>query len=363
MHDFETNTAAIAGDASGIVSIVSLVPLSPEARRRIEAVEPSVRLTMAEGWFDGEIRRTWGDHTADAYLRPGSTGAGTREERSELLATAQIILAGFPVPIDLRARSPRLRWVHQTPAGASNLHRCDLWGSDVVVTTSRGLGNTLAIAEYVIAAFLHFARDLHRAEDDRRRGGFRRHQYRPTLLAGKTACVVGVGGIGAEVGRLGAALGMQVVGTRRSPRAALPEGFHHVGRPDELAELLARSRFVAICCQWTPETDGLIGAAELAALPDDAVLVNVARGEIVDAEALAAALPRLRGVALDVYAGEFDRPPPTELWQHPRVLITPHTSGGADTRSARPVELFCRNLSAFLDGRTLENAIDWERGY
>ncbi len=343
--------------------VVSLVPLSPDAKRRIEAVDPSVSLTMADGWFDGEIRETWGDYGANAYLRPGSTGVGTRHERTELLATAEVILAGFPVPIDLRARSPRLRWVHQTPAGASNLHRCDLWGSDVVVTTSRGLGNTLAIAEYVIAAFLHFARDFHRATDDRHRGEFDRRHYRPTLLAGQTACVVGIGGIGAEVGRLAAALGMEVVGTRRSPSPDPPEGFVHVGRPDELHELLARSRFVAVCCQWTAETDGLIGEAELAVLPDDAVLVNVARGEIVDMEALTAALDRLRGVALDVYPGEFDRPPPTELWQHPRVLITPHTSGGADIRSARPVELFCRNLAALLEGRNLENEIDWERGY
>ncbi|MGI9596976.1 MAG: D-2-hydroxyacid dehydrogenase [Acidimicrobiales bacterium] len=339
------------------------MPLSPEAQRRIEAVDPAVSLTMATGWFDGEIRRTWGDYTADNYLRPDSVGVGTREERSELLSTAGVILAGFPVPIDLLARSPRLRWVHQTPAGASNLHRCDLWGGEVVVTTSRGLGNTLAIAEYVIASFLHFARDFHRAENDQREGGHHRSHYRPTLLAGQTACVVGVGGIGAEVGRLASALGMDVVGTRRSMPETPPEGFDHIGRPDELHQLLGRSRFVAICCQWTPETDGLIGAAELAALPDDAVVVNVARGEIIDTEALTMALDRLRGVALDVYQGEFDRPPPPELWQHPRVLITPHISGGADVRSSRPLDLFCRNLSALIDGRPLENVIDWERGY
>ncbi len=175
--------------------------------------------------------------------------------------------------------------------------------------------------------------------------------------------MVGIGGIGAEVGRLAAALGMNVVGTRRSPQADKPEGFSHVGPPSELHQLLARSRFVAVCCQWTPETDGLIGANELAALPDDAVLVNVARGEIVDTEALTGALDRLRGVALDVYTGEFDRPPPSKLWQHPRVLITPHTSGGSESRSGRPIELFCSNLSALLEGRPLENVIDWDRGY
>jgi phosphoglycerate dehydrogenase-like enzyme len=343
--------------------VVSLVPLREEDGNRIEAVDPSVRLTMAAGWFDGEIRDAWGDYTADSYLRPGSDGYGTRAERDRLLADADVVLGGFPMPVDLRARAPRLRWVHQTPAGASNLRRCDLWGSDVTVTTSRGLGNTLAIAEYVVASFLHFARELHRAGDDRHHGRFRRFDYRPTLVAGETACVIGAGGIGRDVGRLCAGLGMQVVGTRRSPTGALPEGFAEITGPDRLLDLLARSRFVAVCCQWTPETEGLIGAEAFAAMPDDAVVVNVARGEIVDEGALVANLDRLRGVALDVYVGEFDRPPPDELWSHPKVLITPHVSGGAQQRSDRPVNLFCQNLAALVAGRPLENVIDWNRGY
>ena len=349
--------------ADGDLNIVSLVKLSGEARQRIERIDPRVRVTMAAGSFDGEIRDTWPRYTTDLYLPEDSNGSGTRHERDALLATADVILVGFPLPVDLRARSPRLRWVHQTPAGARNLYRCDLWNSDVAVTTSRGLGNTLAIAEYVIATFLYFARDLHRADADRQRGSLHRPAYRPTLLAGQTCCVVGAGGIGADVGRLAAGLGMRVVGTRRTPTAELPEGFDHVGGPDELHDLLAQSRFVAVCCQWTPETDGLIGAAELATMPDDAVLVNVARGEIVETGALVAGLDRLRGVALDVYTGEFEQPPPAELWPDPKVLITPHTSGGAEVRSNRPIELFCQNLEALLGDRPLANLIDWARGY
>lgn len=343
--------------------IVSLVPLGDEARRRIEEIGDRVDLRVASGWFDGEIRETWGDYTADSYLRPGSVGTGTRAERDALLAAADVILAGFPVPIDLRSRAPGLRWLHQTPAGASNLRRCDLWGSDVVVTTSRGLGNTLAIAEYVVGAFLHFSRALDRAAADRDAGRLDRTAYRPVLLAGKTACVVGAGGIGREVGRLCAALGMRVVGTRRSPGGDLPPGFAEIATPDRLHDLLAGAGFVAICCQLTPETHGLIGSDAFAAMPDGAVVVNVARGEIIDEDALVGALDRLRGVALDVYVGEFDRPPPPELWRHPRVLITPHTSSGADGRSGRPLDLFRRNLAAFIEGRPLENVVDWDRGY
>ena len=343
--------------------IVSLVPLGPSDQERIRAIDPSVTLTMAPGWFDGELRQSWGDHTADGYLRPGSNGQGTRAERDALLAPAEVIIGGFPLPVDLRRRAPELRWVHQTPAGASNLHPCDLWGSDVIVTTSRGLGNTLAIAEYVIAAFLHFARDLHRAAGGARSGALDRSIYRPTLLAGQTACVIGAGGIGQEVGRLANALGLHVVGTRRSVNGPPPPGFDDVAPPERLHDLLSRSRFVAVCCQWTPETENLISHEALAALPEGAVLVNVARGEIIDEEALVANLDRLRGVALDVYVGEFDGPPRSPLADHPRVLVTPHVSAGAEQRSSRPVDLFCRNLAALLAGRELENEVDWARGY
>lgn len=349
------------------MKIVSLVPLAAEYQDKIRAVDPSIELVSAPGWFDGELREAWGDHTADAYLRPGSNGSGTRAERDALLVDADIVVSGFPPPIDLVARAPKLRWFHQTPAGASNLLDCDLWGSEVVVTTSRGLGNTLAIAEYVVAAFLHFARGLHRAEADRTAGRFDRLGYRPRLLAGKTACVVGAGGIGRDVGRLCAALGMRVVGTRRDPNGdgdgVLPEGFDEVAGPDRLHKLLAESTFVAVCCHWTPETEGLIDAQALAAMPDGAVIVNVARGEVIDEAALADALDRLGGAALDVYVGEFDHPPPESLWHHPNVLLTPHISAGAEDRSARPIELFRSNLAAFLAGEPMQNVIDWERGY
>lgn len=348
---------------SNSVHVLSLVPLGASAHAAITSVDPRVRLTVAGGWFDGEIRDTWGDYVASSYLPKGSTGVGSRAERDALLAEADVILGGFPVPVDLVARAPQLRWFHQTPAGASNLATCDLWGSDVVVTTSRGLGNTLAIAEYVVAVFLHFSRGLHHAAAERERGVIDRFAYRPVLLAGKTVCVVGAGGIGQEVGRLCAALGMRVVGTRRDASGPMPEGFSVMGGPDQLHELLGEAAFVAACCQWTPETEGLIGREALAAMPDGTVLVNVARGEIVDEDALSEVVDRFAGVGLDVYVGEFEHPPPRRLWTHPRVLITPHISGGSDDRSTRPIELFCENLRAMLADQPLRNVIDWTRGY
>jgi phosphoglycerate dehydrogenase-like enzyme len=349
------------------INVLNIQPISSTDLARIETVDSVVRLTNAAGWFDGEIRATWPAYAAARYLKPGANGAGTREERDRLLAEADVILGGWPFPLDLRARAPRLKWFHQRPAGASNLRLGDLWGSDVVVTTSRGAGNTLAMAEYAVAGILHFAKGLDRAVIDREAGVFDHRAYRPLLLEGKTVCVVGAGGIGRDVGRLAAGLGMRVIGTRRRPEpgAPLPSGFEQLGAAADLDRFLAESDIVVICCQWTPATTNLINADRLTAMKPGTVLVNVARGEIIDEAVLADALGRghLRGVVLDVYNGEFERLPPEALWRDPRVLITPHISGASDQNRHGAIDLFCDNLRAWLDGAPLQNVIDWQRGY
>jgi glyoxylate/hydroxypyruvate reductase A len=229
------------------------------------------------------------------------------------------------------------------------------------------VGNTLAMAEYAVAGILHFAKSLHRAAVDRVAGAFDHHAYRPILLEGKTACVVGAGGIGRDVGKLCAALGMRVLGTRRHlhPLQALPPGFSELAGAGDLDRFLPDSDFVVICCQWTRETTRLFDKARFAAMKAGSVLINVARGEIVDEEALADALQRdhLRGAALDVYVGEFEHMPMSQLWSDPRVLITPHISSSSDQDRHGVINLFCDNLRAYLDGRPLRNVIDWERGY
>jgi phosphoglycerate dehydrogenase-like enzyme len=179
--------------------------------------------------------------------------------------------------------------------------------------------------------------------------------------------VVGAGGIGLEVGRLCAAMGMHVIGTRRHarPDQPLPTGFSELGGAADLDAFLPRSDVVAICCQWTPETTGLFNKDRFAAMKPGSILVNVARGEIVDEDALADALEHnhLRGAALDVYVGEFEHAPMQRLWSDPRVLITPHISGASDEDRHGAIELFRDNLRAYVKGEELRNVIDWERGY
>jgi glyoxylate/hydroxypyruvate reductase A len=351
------------------LEVLSIYRITAEDRAKMESVDSRVHVTDAGGWFDGEIRETWPAFTTQRYLAPDANGEGTREERDALLANAEVILGGWPFPLDLRARSPKLKWFHQRPAGASNLRLGDLWGSDVLVSTSRGYGNTVPMAEYAVASILYFARGLHHAAVERAKGEFDFRAYKPILLEGKTACVVGVGGIGRDVGWLCAAMGMRVVGTRRQApdtnKESLPEGFSEIRAAEDLHELLAESDFVALCCQWTPETTNLIGKAALQAMKPGGVVVNVARGEIIDEDALAEALEsgHLRGAALDVYVGEFEHLPDKRLWSDPRVLITPHVSGGTEKSKHQVIDLFCENLDAYIHGRPLKNVLDWERGY
>jgi phosphoglycerate dehydrogenase-like enzyme len=349
------------------INVLATQRISADDCAKIEASDPAVQLIDAGGWFEGEIRDTWSDFAASRYLPPGATGSRTREERDRLLGEAEVIIGGWPFPLDMRARAPRLKWFHQRQAGASNLLGSDLWGSDVVVTTSRGVANSLPIAEYALAGILHFAMGFSRAAIHREAGMFDYRAYRPLLVQGKTVCVVGAGGIGTEIGRLCAALDMRVLGTRRQSQsgAPLPRGFTEIGGPEDLDRFLPQSDFVAICCQWTPETTGLFDKDRFAAMKPGSVLVNVARGEIINEDALLDALDcnHLRGAALDVYIGEFERPPMPRLWSDRRILITPHISNGSDQSQHGGVGVFCDNLRAYRDGRKLHNVIDWQRGY
>jgi phosphoglycerate dehydrogenase-like enzyme len=223
------------------------------------------------------------------------------------------------------------------------------------------------MAEYVLASFLHFARALHLSYRDQRRQRFDHLTYSPVIVRDKTVCVVGAGGIGQEVGKLCAAAGMRVVGTRRnvSSGAPLPCGFVRLEPAALLHDLLGESEFVAVCCPWTKETNHLIGPAAFAAMKPGTVLVNIARGEIIDESALLHALAeeQLRGVALDVYDGEFERAPDVRLWRDERVVITPHVSAATDVSEHGGLQLFSENLNRYLEGRPLKNAIDWTRGY
>jgi len=349
------------------VEVLVIPQVSDSALERIAKVDHRINIVDARGWFDGELRATWPQWTVDRYLGDREYPETTLDQRNQALAKAEIVLLGWPPVKNLAARAPRLKWVHQLPAGASNLFDTDLWTTGAILTTSRGLTNKRPMAEYVLAGFLHFARGFHLSYRDRRRHRFDHHTYHPINIRDKTACIIGAGGIGQEVARLCAAAGMRVVGTRRNvaPGTPLPAGFARLERAAALHELLRESEFVAVCCPWTTETTNLIGGEAFAAMKPGTVLVNISRGEIVDEDALKQALAdgKLRGVAMDVYAGEFEGPPDLTLWDDERVIITPHVSAVTDVSEHQGLKLFCENLTRFLESRPLENVIDRQRGY
>jgi len=345
-------------------NIVSLVPLSAAQASAIRAVDARVQLFEAGHWFADEYADTWPAAAVARYV--SGRGHGSRQERDALLDQAEIVLIGFPFPLDIKARAPHLQWLHQTPAGASNLRRGDIWNSTVRVTTSRGYGETTAIAEYALAGFMHFAKSFDCAYANRTQNSFAHPAFAPRAVTSKTLCVIGAGGIGREIARLGKALGMRTVGTRATASTVTHDAdFDHLAGPAALHALLHDSDYVAVSCQWTEATTALLDAAAFAALKPGAVLVNVARGEIIEEAALLAALDcgQVRGAVLDVFVGEFESLPPAQLWHHPRVIVTPHTSAHTDFAQRRAIELFCANLRCHFDGTHLENEIDWSSGY
>lgn len=293
----------------------------------------------------------------------------TARQVDDMLAIADVLLVGFPVPGRLLSRAPHLVWAHHTQAGVSNLLASDLWDSRVTLTTSRGAVGVTPIAEYVMAAAAHFARGLHEGTRQKQAGSFVRQTYELGSLRGATVGILGLGGIGREVARLSRALGMRVIATRRSITTTMydTDGADVLLPADRILEVAAESDFLVVCSQLTSETRGMIDERVFAAMKADGVLINIARGEEIDEDSLIDAVRnrRIRGAVLDVYDGELDgRPPRDELLELPGILLTPHVAALGDSSAAEPVKrLFAENLRRFLDDRTLLNVVDTERGY
>jgi phosphoglycerate dehydrogenase-like enzyme len=349
--------------AAGVVNVLVMAPSLGADLGYVAAVGPSVQVLDGNRAYQAELIEQ------DQVPGPLPAEAPSRPDRDRLLAGADVLVVGFPVPRRLVGRATSLRWAHHTQAGVSNLTRSDLWTSSVLLTSSRGAVAVTAIAEYVMAGVFYFARGLHTAAGQERGVIPGRDRYNMTTVSGQTIGIVGLGGIGQEVARLARAVGMRVVGTRRSVVAAQTDryGADLVLPPAQQVHLAAQSDVVVICSQLTPETRGMIDGRFLEAMRKGSVMINIARGEEIDEPALLDAVRsgHLRGALLDVYDGESaGRPPRRELLEAENIVLTPHVSGSGASAPAEPLKrLFAENLRRFVDGEPLLNLVDRSRGY
>ncbi len=312
-------------------------PLEEDERAEYARIAPNVRL------LSGLSREEAMLHAAEAH------GADARFVTLAFLAAAK-----------------QLVWVQALSAGVDRYVSVDALRNEerIVLTNMRGVHGP-AIADHVFAMLLLMTRDLrfHLANQPDGIWGREGSDQRPIALEGRTLLVVGLGGIGSEVAQRGHGFGMRVIATRRSETPS-PSYIEHVGKPGELLELLPRADVVVICTPLTPETDRLFDRAALAAMKPGAFLINIARGRIVDTEALTEALRdrRLAGACLDVTDPE-PLPASHPIWSLPNVFITPHVSNDAELTDQRASALWRENLRRFGAGEPLLNVVDKVAGY
>jgi phosphoglycerate dehydrogenase-like enzyme len=325
-----------------------------------EALEQHLVASAPPGW---EVVIVPTDTVSD-----GDGGQPPTPEALAAVATAEAYF-GYGVPEALLRAAPGLRWVHTATAGVGATLHAAMRASDVLLTNSAGV-HAIPMAEYVLAGLLHFWRGLDMAAVQQRASTWSRDWFiaadTPLRELGEsTVLIVGTGGIGSALATRLEALGATCVGVRRRPSAGVPAGFERVVGIASLDAELGHCDAVVLAAPATPGTAGLLDGARLDRLPRHAVVVNVARGSLLDEAALASRLGagRLRGAVLDVFAREplgADSP----LWGLPGVLATPHVSAVTARRFwARQEGLFLDNWGRYLRGDPMRNLVDKDAGY
>jgi phosphoglycerate dehydrogenase-like enzyme len=309
--------------------------------------------------FVDQLRADFPQHTfLDAW---------DRDAIRRLLPDADVAFTPF-IDRDVFPQATRLRWIQSPAVGVGSLMFPALLASNVVVTSARGI-RARSIAEHVIGVTIALARRLpealraqsaHRwAQDDLEGAG-----SGVRLLAGSTMTIVGLGSIGTEVARLAAPFGIRIFGIRRTVPGPPVDGVEEIVSLDRLHDLLAKSDIVVLSMPHTPDTKQVIGRRELDRVKRGALLVNIARGKLIDDAAVVEALRdgRLGGAALDVFTKEpLDGD--SAYWDLPNAIVTPHTAGAMEDYWTPLVALFSDNLRRFEHGAPLRNVVDKVVGY
>ena len=287
-------------------------------------------------------------------------------EIAEVIDEAEILI-GLCAP-EVIARARRLQWIQLLNAGADTCTGLpELVDRDIPVTNLQRIQGP-HMAEHAIAMMFALARSLPQYGLDQHTGTWSRGlrgvgELKLIEIEGKTLLVVGLGGIGTEVARRGAALGMRVIATRASRREG-PDYVDYVGLADEASELAAQSDFVVNATPLTPDTTGMFDAQFFSAMKPSAYFINIGRGESVVTEDLSKALQSstIAGAGLDVTDPE-PLPKDHPLWTMANVLLTPHIATRSDHRNERTAILVYENLRRYLEGEALLSEVNLARGY
>ncbi|WP_336363461.1 D-2-hydroxyacid dehydrogenase [Halalkalicoccus salilacus] len=247
-------------------------------------------------------------------------------------------------------------WVHCARAGYDEFDTDAYDAAGVPLTNSSGIHGA-TVGELAVGYMLSLARLLHVYRDHQNENEWYTPEYeRPFTVENESLCVVGLGTLGEGIARRGDALGMDVVGVRRSDDPV--PGVSELYDPDELHDAIAEARFVAIALPHNPATDGLFGTAEFESMREDAYLINVARGPIVDEDALVDAIDSgaIAGAALDVFETE-PLPEESPLWDFEDVIISPHKGSATNRYHLDIADLVTENVDRYRSGEELRNRV------
>jgi phosphoglycerate dehydrogenase-like enzyme len=293
---------------------------------------------------------------------PGATiVAATQDRLAAEVADADAILG--TINANLLRAGKKLKWAQIYSAGAETvLSSAEVRDSPLVLTNCKIIQGP-NIADHAMAMLLALTRDLHRTIPDRPNETWRRGLYHPVELQGKTAVVVGVGGIGMQIAQRASAFGMKVLGVDPKDISYTPIVQRFVP-PDRLDTVLPEADVVFVAAPHTRESEGMIGARQFELMKKGSYFIVVSRGRLYDTDALVKALDgkRLAGAGLDVTNPE-PLPKGHPLWKFENVIITPHIAGQSDRIQERRMELLKENVRRFAAGEPLLNVVDKQKGY
>jgi D-3-phosphoglycerate dehydrogenase len=290
---------------------------------------------------------------------PGATVVVADKEALPVELEDAEVFYGFHLP-DVFARARKLKWIQSSAAGLDKILVPELINRGFTITNASGI-HSAAVAECAWSLTLAIGRSLHTYVRQQQQHCW---QWAPLIdMFGGTAGVIGRGGIGRQYARVARAFDMRVIAVDPHVREK-PETVADLWPMSGLDDLLRQSDVVLISCPYTRETHYLVDRARLAIMKPTAILVNIARGGIIDEAALVDALRagKLGGAGLDVTEIE-PLPPDSPLWDTPNLVISPHCGGISAHRVRKLIEFFCENLRRYVAGRTLLNLVDQHRGY